>query len=228
VQEYANARHNPYAQMQKTDLTLEQATTIAGPNRYLVDGLPLKTYDCSQITDGYAAMIVATEEGLSRLGLNKRDCVQIAGWGQAVDPLQHQQRNVLEPAGAYGAMNSAYAMAGVCPEDIQAAEIHDCFTVMGALGTEILGRAKPGLGAAYWADGNAAPDSNCGINTSGGLIAKGHPVGATGIAMIGWAALQLLHKVPAALQVKMAEHAATFNIGGPVCASVCTVLRGPQ
>ena len=212
----------------KVDLTLEQATTIAGPNRYLVDGLPLKTYDCSQITDGYAALILATEEGLARLGVDKHACVQIAGWGQAVDPLQHQMRNVLEPAGAYKAMRSAYAMAGITPAEIQAAEIHDCFTVMGALGTEILGKAKPGKGAAYWVEGKAAADGDCGINTSGGLIAKGHPVGATGIAMIGWAAWQLLNKVPAALQVKSAEHAATFNIGGPVCASVCTVLRGPQ
>ena len=227
VQEYANALHNPCAQM-KVELTLEQATTIGGLNRYLVDGLPLKTYDCSQITDGYAALILATEEGLKRLGVDKYDCVQIAGWGQAADPLQRSQRHVLEPAGAYGAMRSAYAMAGITPAEIQAAEIHDCFTVMGALGTEILGRAKPGRGAAYWADGNAGPASECGINTSGGLIAKGHPVGATGIAMIGWSAWQLLGKAPALLQVKNAEHAATFNIGGPVCASVCTVLRGPQ
>jgi acetyl-CoA C-acetyltransferase len=228
VQEYANARNNPYAQMQKVELNLDQAMTIGGINRYLVDGLPLKTYDCSQITDGYAALILATEEGLVRLGVNKHDCVQIAGWGQAVDPLQHAQRNVLQPAGAYRAMGSAYAMAGITADGIQAAEIHDCFTVMAALGTEILGKAKPGGGAAYWADGNASASGDCGINTSGGLIAKGHPVGATGIAMIGWAAWQLLGKVPAALQVKNAEHAATFNIGGPVCASVCTVLRGPQ
>jgi acetyl-CoA C-acetyltransferase len=228
VQEYANARHNPYAQMQKVELTLEQATTIGGNNRYLIEGLPLKTYDCSQITDGYAALILATEEGLARLGVDKHNCVQIAGWGGAVDPLQHEQRNVLEPAGAYRAMNAAYAMAGVSAAEIQAAEIHDCFTVMGALGTEILGKAQPGEGAKFWADGNAAPDGACGINTSGGLIAKGHPVGATGIAMIGWAAWQLLGKVPAALQVRNPEHAATFNIGGPVCASVCTVLRGPQ
>jgi len=228
VQEYANARYNSYAQMQAAELTLHQATNIGGNNRYLVEGLPLKTYDCSQITDGYAAMILATEEGLIRLGVDRHQCVQIAGWGQAVDPLQHEQRNVLEPAGAYRAMHTAYSLAGITPAEIQAAEIHDCFTVMGALGTEIIGKAKPGRGAAYWADGNAAPDASCGINTSGGLIAKGHPVGATGIAMIGWAAWQLLHRVPAALQVRNAEHAATFNIGGPVCASVCTVLRGPQ
>jgi acetyl-CoA C-acetyltransferase len=228
VQEYANARHNCYAQMKNVELSQEQAISTAGNNRYLIDGLPLKTYDCSQITDGYAALIVATEEGLQRLGLDQHACVQIAGWGQAVDPLQHKLRHVLEPAGAYKAMRSAYAMAGITPTQIQATEVHDCFTVMGALGTEILGLCSPGQGADFWANGNAAPDGLCGINTSGGLIAKGHPVGATGIAMIGWSAWQLLRKVPAPLQVKGAEHAATFNIGGPVCASVCTVLRGPN
>jgi acetyl-CoA acetyltransferase len=64
-----------------------------------------------------------------------------------------------------------------------------------------------------------------GINTSGGLIAKGHPIGATGIAMIGWSALQLLGRAPKELQVKSPRLAATFNIGDPICASVCTVLR---
>ena len=92
-------------------------------------------------------------------------------------------------------------------------------------GAEVVGKAEPGRGARYWVDGKAAPDGECGINTSGGLIAKGHPVGATGVAMIGWAAWQLLGKVPAALQVRNARAAATFNIGGPICASVCTVLK---
>jgi acetyl-CoA acetyltransferase len=73
--------------------------------------------------------------------------------------------------------------------------------------------------------GKAGVDGECGINTSGGLIAKGHPVGATGVAMIGWSSWQLLGKVPPALQVKNAKAAATFNIGGPICASVCTVLK---
>ena len=80
------------------------------------------------------------------------------------------------------------------------AEVHDCFTVMGAIGTEVIGKAEPGKGARYWVEGKAAPDGECGINTSGGLIAKGHPIGATGIAMIGWSALQLLGKAPAELR----------------------------
>ena len=225
VVEYKNANSNPYAQMQKVQLTLDQILRIEGINRYMVDGLPLKTYDCSQISDGYAALIIATEEGLAKLGVRKSDCVEIAGYAQATDPLKSEGRDVLRPAGAYRAMNKAYEMAGMAPKDINVAEIHDCFTVMAAIGTEIIGKAPYGKGAQYWVDGKAAPDGECGINTSGGLIAKGHPVGATGVAMLGWCAWQLLGKVPAALQASNVRAAATFNIGGPICASVCTVLK---
>src|SRR6201993_103447 len=122
-------------------------------------------------------------------------------------------------------MNAAYQMAGAGAADVNVAEVHDCFTVMGALGTEVIGKAEPGRGAQYWVDGKAAVDGECAINTSGGLIAKGHPIGATGIAMLGWAAQQLLGKAPQELQVKNPRAAATFNIGGPICASVCTVLK---
>ena len=224
VNEYANAKYNPCAQMNKVQITLEQAMKIEGINRYVVDGLPLKTYDCSQITDGYAALILATEEGLQKLGMPKSECVEIAGFAQASDPLKQKGRDVLRPAGAYKAMSKAYEMASVTPADVNVAEIHDCFTVMGALGTEIIGKAQPGKGARYWQEGKAAVDGECAINSSGGLVAKGHPIGATGIAMVGWAAQQLLGKAPQELQVKNPRAAATFNIGGPICASVCTVL----
>jgi len=225
VQEYANAKHNPYAQMRSVDLTVEKACAIEGINRYIAEGLRLKTFDCSQITDGYAGMILATEEGLARLGVARKHCVQIAGWGQATDPLKKEGRDVLRPKGAYTAMNRAYAMAGLSAKDVNVAELHDCFTVMAAIGTEVIGKAEYGKGAQYWVDGKAAPQGECGINTSGGLIAKGHPIGATGVAMIGWCAWQLLGKVPKELQVRDARAAATFNIGGPICASVCTVLK---
>jgi len=222
---YANANHNPYAQMRKIKVTLEECANIGDRNKYIVEGLPLKTYDCSQITDGYAAMIVATEDGLKKLGVVKADCVQIAGYAQATDSLLRSDRDVLKAEGAKAAMANAYRMAGLTPADINVAELHDCFTVMGAIGTEVIGKAPMGQGAKYWVDGKAAVDGECGINTSGGLIAKGHPVGATGVAMVGWSAWQLLGKVPAPLQVKGAKAAATFNIGGPICASVCTVLK---
>jgi acetyl-CoA C-acetyltransferase len=225
VQEYANAKFNSCAQMNKVQITLDTALKIEGINRYVIEGLPLKTYDCSQITDGYAALIIATAEGLNKLGVSVADCVEIAGYGQATDPLLQAGRDVLHPAGAYKAMRRAYEMAGVSAADVNVAEIHDCFTVMGAIGTEVIGKATPGKGAQYWVEGKARPDGECGINTSGGLIAKGHPVGASGVAMIGWSAMQLLGKVPPELRVRDARVAATFNIGGPICASVCTVLK---
>ncbi len=225
VIEYGNARHNPFAQMRNVQITLDQAMRIEGINRYVVDGLPLKTYDCSQITDGYAALILATEEGLRRLGVAKQDCVEIAGWAQATDPLKKEGREVLNPAGAHGAMRRAYEMSGMTAQDVNVAEVHDCFTVMGAIGAEVIGRAPYGKGAHYWVEGKANKDGACAINTSGGLIAKGHPIGATGIAMVGWCAWQLLGKAPAELQVANPRVAATFNIGGPICASVCTVLK---
>ena len=223
VAEYAKARHNPYAQMKNAEVTLDQAMAIEGFNRYIVDGLPLKTYDCSQITDGYAALLLATEEGLRKLGVAKPEAVQLAGFAQATDPIMKEGRDVLRPAGAYRAMDAAYRMAGASPEDVNVAEIHDCFTVMGAIGVEVLRTAEIGQGARYWNE--CRTRSECAVNTSGGLIAKGHPIGATGVAMVGWCAWQLMGKAPAELQVKEPKVAATFNIGGPICASVCTVLK---
>jgi acetyl-CoA C-acetyltransferase len=122
-------------------------------------------------------------------------------------------------------MKTAYEMAGVGPQDVTVAEVHDCFTVMGAIGVEVIGQAAYGEGARFWKECRASVQGECAVNTSGGLIAKGHPIGATGIAMVGWAANQLLGKAPAELQRQDAEVAATFNIGGPICASVCTVLK---
>lgn len=225
VMEYGNAKYNPYAQMNKIQISLEEATKAEGRNRYIVEGLPLKTYDCSQITDGYASLIIATEKGLDKLGIKKSDCVEIAGYSQITDPLKVPGRDVLKPTGAFKAMNNAYEMAGLTSNDINIAEVHDCFTVMGAIAAEVLGVADYGKGAEFYKNGDAFVNGKCAINTSGGLIAKGHPVGATGIAMIGWSALQLLGKAPKELQVKNPKAAATFNIGGPICASVCTVLK---
>jgi len=142
VQEYANAKYNSCAQMSKVQITLDQAMKIEGINRYVVDGLPLKTYDCSQITDGFAALVLATEEGLRKLGIPKNETVEIAGFAQATDPLRKEGRDVLRAAGAYKAMNRAYNMAGLTPKDVNVAEVHDCFTVMGAIGTEVIGKAE--------------------------------------------------------------------------------------
>ena len=116
VQEYANAQFNPCAQMNRVQITLDQALKIEGFNRYVVEGLPLKTYDCSQITDGYASLILATEEGLAKLGVPKCRVRRDRRWGQATDPLRKAGRDVLHPAGAYRAMSTAYQMARSNPK----------------------------------------------------------------------------------------------------------------
>ena len=126
-------------------------------------------------------------------------------------------------------MHTAYRMAGADAKDVnggRGARLLQCDGGDRHRGDR-QGRAAAS-GAQYWVEGKAAPRGECGINTSGGLIAKGHPIGATGVAMIGWAPQQLLGKAPAELQVAGPKFAATFNIGGPICASVCTVLRAPR
>jgi acetyl-CoA acetyltransferase len=225
---YAHAQKNPYAQMRGVQMTLDKVMTIGGPNRYLAEGLPLKTFECSQITDGWASLILATEAGLRRLGIAKGEAVELVGFGQATDPMSTHRREVLRPAGALRAMKQAYDQAGIGPHDLSVAEVHDCFGIMAALAVEVLGLAEAGQGAHYYVDGKASIEGNgTPINTSGGLLAKGHPIGATGVAMVGWSYWQMLGKAPEGLQVRDPRYAATFNIGGPICASVTTVLKAP-
>jgi acetyl-CoA C-acetyltransferase len=223
---YDHAQFNPYAQMRGVKMTVEKVMTIEGPNRYIAEGLPLKTFECSQISDGYAAILLATEEGLNRLGVDKSKVAELVGFGQATDPLSTKVRDVLRPQGAYKAMRKAYEMAGVTVEDLSCAEVHDCFGIMGALAVEILGKVEPGQGVKYYVDGKARIDGGAlPINTSGGLIAKGHPISATGIAMVGWNYWQMTGQAPKELQVKNPRYAGSFNIGGPICASVTTVVK---
>jgi len=116
-------------------------------------------------------------------------------------------------------------MAGANPKDIDFQEVHDCFSVMAPLSVEVTGQADTGKGLPYFLEGHANRDGKCPINTSGGLIAKGHPIGATGVAMIGWVHWQLTNQVPKALQVANANLGTTLNIGGPICSTVVTVQK---
>jgi acetyl-CoA acetyltransferase len=224
---YAHANQNPLAQMHKVKVSHDDVMKIEGINRYVVEGLPLKTYECSQISDGYAGILLATEAGLKKLGVSPDQAVEIAGFGQRTDGLNTDLRpDLLRPAGAYAAVADAYKMAGISARNVSVAEVHDCFGVMGAMAAEIIGKAEYGHGAKYFKDGRASIGGETPINTSGGLIAKGHPIGATGVAMVGWIYQQITKQVPAALQVPAIDHGVTFNIGGPICASAVFVLRG--
>lgn len=219
---YANASHNPLAHMHKPKAPVTPETVLQSYRLFQDPPMPLKLFECSQISDGWARILVCDEEGLNTLGIPKSEATLLAGFGQAVDSLSLESRgdSLLAPKGAKKAFNDAMNMAGAKPSDIDVQEVHDCFTVMAALAVETTEAADVGQGVKYYAEGHANVDGKCPINTSGGLIAKGHPISATGVAMVGWLNQQLLHKVPEPLQVKDPKFATSLNIGGPICSTV--------
>jgi acetyl-CoA C-acetyltransferase len=140
---------------------------------------PLRLFDCSPITDGAAAVLLVSEERAKRFTDSP---IYIIGSGQASDYALHDRDDLSSIEGARRAAFSAYDMAGVRPEDVQIAEVHDCFTIAEIIASEDLGFFAPGEGYKMAEDGVTARDSAKPINTSGGLKAKGHPVGASGVA----------------------------------------------
>jgi acetyl-CoA C-acetyltransferase len=224
---YENASHNPLAHMHKTKAPVTKQAVLESYRLFPDPPLPLKLFECSQISDGWARILVCDEEGLAQLGIRKSAATELAGFAQATDGLSMASRgeNLLKPVGARRAFTAAMEMAGAKTKDLSLQEVHDCFSIMGPLSVEITGLAEPGKGLPYFMEGKARHDGQCPINTSGGLIAKGHPISATGVAMIGWVHQQLLGKVPPELQVANARVGSTLNIGGPICSTVATVQR---
>lgn len=224
---YDNASHNPLAHMHRTKAPVTAEAVMASHRLFEDPKLPLKLFECSQISDGWARILVCDEQGLAQLGIPKSEATELAGFGQAVDSLSIKSRGdaLLRPVGARRAFEAAMKMAGTKPSDISVQEVHDCFSVMGPISVETTGLADHGSGLKFFRDGHAARDGKCPINTSGGLIAKGHPISATGIAMVGWIHQQLTGKVPPALQVADPRVGTTLNIGGPICSTVVTVQR---
>jgi acetyl-CoA C-acetyltransferase len=224
---YANASHNPLAHMHKTKEPVTPKKVMESARLFEQEQLPLKLFECSQISDGWARILVCDEEGLRKLGIDRSQTTELAGFGQATDSLSIASRgeNLLRPVGAKRAYERATTMAGIKPSEISLQEVHDCFSIMAPLSVEVTGLADVGKGLQFFLDGHARVGGKCPINTSGGLIAKGHPIAATGVAMIGWVHQQLLGKVPAPLQVKNAKVGTTLNIGGPICSTVVTVQR---
>lgn len=224
---YENASFNPQAHMNKTKAPVTVEAVLQSYRLFRDPIMPLKLYECSQISDGWARIFVCDDEGLKRLGVDKSQATLLAGFGQATDGLSIASRgdSLLKPKGAKKAFTQAMNMADASVSDISLQEVHDCFSVMGALSVETTGFADTGKGLNFFRDGHANRDGKCPINTSGGLIAKGHPISATGIAMIGWIHRQILGQVPDELQVNNAKLGTTLNIGGPICSTVVTVQK---
>jgi acetyl-CoA acetyltransferase len=206
---------NPKAHMQK-EITLEQAMTSK------MVAWPLKLYDCSLITDG-ASCLILTKPELAKKFTDTP--VHIIGSGQASDTIGLYEREELTTlAAAKAAGQEAYRMAGAKPKDIDVAEVHDCFTIAEIMAYEDLGLCNPGKGANLVKEGATSLEGQIPINTSGGLKAKGHPVGATGTAQAYEIYLQLTEQAEKR-QVKDAEIGLTHNVGGSGATATVHIYR---
>ncbi|HUJ50771.1 MAG TPA: thiolase domain-containing protein, partial [Bryobacteraceae bacterium] len=175
VKNHANGAKNPLAHMRKV-ITMEQA--LAG--KPIAE--PLTVYDCSLISDGAAAVVIVPLERASEFTDKP---VRVLGIAQASDNVALDEKEDITTLRAVRiSAEKAYKMAGLKPSDIQFAEVHDCFTIAEIIATEDLGFVKKGEGGPYALAGKTCLKGELPVNTSGGLKAKGHPVGATGVGQI--------------------------------------------
>ncbi len=214
VKNHDNGFLNPQAHMRKR-ITIEQA--LAG--KPVAE--PLTIYDCSLVSDGATAVLLVPLERVSDFA---GKAVRVLGIAQASDRVALDEKDDITTFRAVKvSAEKAYRMAGVGPDDIQLAEVHDCFTIAEIVAIEDLGFCKKGEGGPYTADGCTLRTGSRPVNTSGGLKAKGHPVGATGIGQICDLVIQMRGEA-GERQVPKAELALAQNLGGSGATSVVTIL----
>jgi acetyl-CoA C-acetyltransferase len=214
VKNHANGAKNPLAHMRKL-ITLEQA--LAG--RPIAE--PLTVYDCSLISDGAAALVLVPLEHANRYTARH---VRVLAVSQTSDHVALDSKDDITcfPA-VKSAGEKAYAMAGLGPENIELAEIHDCFTIAEIIASEDLGFVEKGNGGPFAAAGCSAIDGRLPINTSGGLKSKGHPVGATGVGQICDLTMQIRGDA-GDRQVRRHRVGLAQNLGGSGATCVVTIL----
>jgi acetyl-CoA C-acetyltransferase len=215
VKNHFHGSLNPKAHMQK-EITLENALSSR------VIAWPLKLYDCSLITDG-ASCIILTKPELAKKYTDMP--VQIIGSGQASDTIGlYERENFTSLTAASLAAKKAYEMADVKPEDVDVAEVHDCFTIAEIIAYEDLGFCKAGEGGRLVENSETKLGGRTPVNTSGGLKAKGHPVGATGTGQAYEMYLQLTGQAEKR-QVTDAEIGLTHNVGGSGATATVHIYR---
>jgi acetyl-CoA C-acetyltransferase len=219
VKNHYHGSLNPKAQMQK-EITLENALASR------VVASPLKLYDCSLITDGASCIILTKPELAARF---TDQPVHIIGTGQASDTIGLYERQTLTSLlAAKLAAKTAYDMAAATPDDVDVAEVHDCFTSAEIIAYEDLGFCPAGEGGKLAENGETRLGGRLPVNTSGGLKAKGHPVGATGTAQAYEVYLQLTGQAERR-QVKNAKTGLTHNVGGSGATATVHIYRSePQ
>jgi len=185
---------------------------------------PLRLHDCSLVTDGAAALVL-TRTDIAKA--RKEAVVEFAGLGHTTERFAIADReNMHELIAAKRAVTQAFGEAGIGAKDLRAVEVHDCFTINQLLCTEALGLSKDGEAGRDYVAGRFSPGDACPVNLSGGLKAKGHPVGATGASMHVLLYKQMLGKPIGAARASGApEITATLNVGGSAVTNSVTVLR---
>ncbi|SFT79008.1 acetyl-CoA acetyltransferase [Arthrobacter sp. ov118] len=213
---HRNGVDNPYAQLRK-DLGEDFCRTVSDKNPMVAD--PLRRTDCSPVSDGAAAVVlsIAPTGGATAP-------VRLAGFGQANDFFPADRRDPTEFAATRASWQRALGMAGVGLEDLDFAEVHDCFTIAELLMYEAMGLTERGQGARALEEGWVFKDGKLPVNVSGGLKAKGHPVGATGVSQHVIAAMQLTGTA-GDMQLGTARRAAVQNMGGVGIANYVSVLE---
>jgi acetyl-CoA C-acetyltransferase len=214
---HKNGVGNPYAQMRK-DLGYDFCRTESEKNPFVAG--PLKRTDCSLVSDGAAAVVLADVE--TALGLKKAVAFRAAEHVQ--DFLPMSKRDILKFDGCAQAWKKALARSGLTLGDLSFVETHDCFTIAELIEYEAMGRTAEGQGAKAALAGWTQKDGKLPVNPSGGLKAKGHPIGATGVSMHALGAMQLTGNA-GDLQVKNARLGGIFNMGGTSVANYVSILE---
>lgn len=214
---HRNGVQNPMAQLQK-DLGYEFCRNVSEKNP-IVAG-PLKRTDCSLVSDGAAAVVLADVD--TALGMKK--AVVFRANEQVNDFLPMSRRDIVKFEGPAVAWKKALARAGLGILDLSLVETHDCFTMAELIEYEAMGLTPEGQGARAILEGWTEKDGKLPVNPSGGLKAKGHPIGATGVSMHALAAMQLTGTA-GGMQVKDAKLAGIFNMGGAAVANYVSILE---
>jgi len=214
---HRNGVDNPYAQMRK-DLGYDFCRNVSDKNP-LVAG-PLKRTDCSLVSDGAAALVLADLD----TALSSDRAVLIRSVAQVNDFLPMRARDIVQFEGCSQAWGKALAHAKLTLDDLSFVETHDCFTIAELIEYEAMGLAAEGKGASVLKDGITQIGGRLPVNPSGGLKAKGHPIGATGVSMHALCAMQLTGTA-GDFQVKDAKLAGLFNMGGAAVANYVSILE---
>ena len=224
---YRNASKNPLAHVQNGPQTAADILGLpdSGKGSNMMIAAPLRLHDCSLVTDGAAAVVLTST---TRAKAHRAKVVELAGIGHSVDYLplsKRENKHVLE-AGK-DAVAKAFKEANITAKDVDVAEVHDCFTINQLLTTEALGLSADGRAGLDYVDGRfTADDPQVCVNLSGGLKAKGHPVGATGASMHALVYKQLMEEpIGLAPTKKTPKVGVTFNVGGSGVSNAVSVLR---